>query len=51
MIGPLLVCLLIMKIIRIPAYFLFKELVILSCYYFQFTFANRLIHFNKNGKI
>ena len=22
-----------------------------SSYYFEFTFANRLIHFNKNGKI
>jgi hypothetical protein len=51
MIRLLLVCLLILKIIRHPAYLLFKEFVILSSYYFEFTFANRLIHFNKNGKI
>ena len=35
MIELLLVCLIIMKIIRYPAYFLFKKFVILSCYYFE----------------
>jgi len=49
MIRLLLVCLLILKIISHPAYFLFKEFVILSSYYFECPRAHWLRRTRKLG--